>query len=174
MARSRWTAWRGARRRTKPSPRARRAPRKSRKVRRRPVTARVRPQLVLLLLGAFLCPSAFGAATIVIQNNDAAGVGFNDTTVVAPVGGNTGTTLGQQRLNAFQAAADKWGSTLTSTVTIVIKAQWTALSCNATSAVLGSAGALEVFRDFSGVPVAGRWYPKALGNKLFGADLDAA
>ena len=127
---------------------------------------------LLLLVSSLLARAAFGAATIVIQNNDAAGVGFNDTTVVVPVGGNTGTTLGQQRLIAFQAAADKWGATLTSTVTIVIKAQWTALTCTSTSAVLGSAGAAEVFRDFNAVPVSGHWYPKALGNKYFGADLD--
>jgi hypothetical protein len=114
------------------------------------------------------------AATITIVNNDAAGVGFNDATVVAPVGGNPGTTLGQQRLNAFQAAANKWGATLTSAVTIRIRAQWTALTCTATGAVLGSAGATEVFRDFPGAPVAGRWYPKALTNKLFGADADPA
>jgi hypothetical protein len=90
------------------------------------------------------------------------------------VGGNPGTTLGQQRLNAFQAAANKWGATLTSGVTIVIRAQWTALTCTATSAVLGSAGAAEVFRDWFGAPVTGHWYGKALANKLFGAELDAA
>jgi hypothetical protein len=128
---------------------------------------------LLLIVSSLIAPAAFGAATIVILNNDAAGVGFNDTTVVLPVGGNTGTTLGQQRLNAFQAAADKWGATVTSTVPIVIKAQWTALACTSTSAVLGSAGAAEVFRDFNAVPVAGHWYPKALGNKIFGADLDS-
>jgi hypothetical protein len=114
------------------------------------------------------------AATITIVNGDAANVGFNDPTVVAPVGGNTGTTLGQQRINAFQAAADKWGATLTSGVTIRIAARWTALTCTATSAVLGSAGATEVFRDFPGALVAGHWYGKAETGKLFGADADPA
>jgi hypothetical protein len=136
------------------------------------VSAR-RLRALLLAAGALFSLPASGAATITILNNDAAGVGFNDPTVVAAVGGNTGTTLGQQRLIAFQAAADKWGATLTSGVTIVIRAQWTALACTSTSAVLGSAGALEVFRDFAGVPVALHWYSKALGNKLFGADLDS-
>ncbi len=120
-----------------------------------------------------LASSAFGAATITIVNNDAANVGFNDPTVVAPVGGNTGTTLGQQRLIAFQAAADKWGATLTSGVTIRVLASWDALSCTATSAVLGSAGATEVFSDFTGAPAAGHWYGKALANKIAGSDLDA-
>jgi hypothetical protein len=127
----------------------------------------------LALAVGFAAAPAFGAATITILNNDAAGVGFNDPTVVAPVGGNSGTTLGQQRLNVFQAAADKWGATLTSGVTIVVRAQWTALSCNASSAVLGSAGAVTVHRDFTGAPLAGHWYGQALANKLFGTDLDA-
>ena len=52
--------------------------------------------------------SAQAAATITIVNGDPAGVGFNDPTAVAPVGGNAGATLGQQRLNAFQAAANRW------------------------------------------------------------------
>lgn len=124
------------------------------------------------LLSVLLGAHAFGAATIVIQNADPAGVGFNDPTVVAPIGGNPGTTLGQQRLNAFQAAASKWGATLTSGVTIVVYATWEALTCNATSAVLGSAGAVTVWRDFTGVPVGGHWYPAALASKIFGADVD--
>ena len=77
---------------------------------------------------------AFPAATIVIQNGDPAGVGFNDATVVAPVGGNTGTTLGQQRLIAFQYAANIWGATITSSVPIVVLATWEPLSCTATGA----------------------------------------
>jgi hypothetical protein len=114
-----------------------------------------------------------GAATITIVNGDPANVGFNDPTVVAPVGGNPGTTLGQQRLNAFQAAANKWGATLNSDVTIRVLATWEALTCSASSAVLGSAGATEVFRDFTGAPAAGHWYGKAEANKLFGSDLDS-
>jgi len=127
------------------------------------------------LLTAFLAltPVALRAAAIItIVNNDPAGVGFNDSTVVAPVGGNPGTTLGQQRLNAFQAAANKWGATITSAVTIRIQAQWVALNCTATGAVLGSARTLEIGADFPGALVPGHWYGKALANKLAGMDLD--
>ena len=53
--------------------------------------------------------SRTGRYTFTIVNNDGAGEGFNDTTPVAPIGGNPGTTLGQQRLNVFQAAANVWG-----------------------------------------------------------------
>jgi len=127
---------------------------------------------LLLAACALAAQLAHGTATIVIQNNDPPGVGFNDPTVAAPVGGNTGTTLGQQRLIAFQAAANIWGATLTSSVTIVVDATWEALTCTATSAVLGSAGALSVFRDFTGAPVAGTWFPVVVANKITGADQD--
>jgi hypothetical protein len=127
-----------------------------------------------LVLALLFSSPAFGAATIIILNNDAAGVGFNDATPVAPVGGNAGTTLGQQRLIAFQAAANKWGATLSSPVTITIRAQWTALSCTATQAVLGSAGAIQIWRDFAGVPFSSTWYNESLTGRLVGFDPDVA
>ncbi len=68
-------------------------------------------RLRIAFIGALLFGTAVvaNAASIVIVNKDAVGVGFNDPTVAAPVGGNAGTTLGQQRLNVFQAAASIWG-----------------------------------------------------------------
>ncbi|MBC7798889.1 MAG: peptidase, partial [Pyrinomonadaceae bacterium] len=128
--------------------------------------------LFALILGFGLTSKTFAAATIVIANNDPAGVGFNDTTVVSPVGGNTGTTLGQQRLNAFNEAARIWGSTLDSNVIITVRAQWTALTCTATSAVLGSAGATTVHANFANAPFQNSWYGGALANKINGADLN--
>ena len=115
--------------------------------------------------------AAQAAATIVIVNQNAAGVGFNDPSPVTPVGGNAGTTLGQQRLNAFQRAADIWGATLTSSATIRIGASFVPLSCTASSAVLGSAGANEIWADFENAPRAGTWYPSALASKLAGEDV---
>ncbi len=127
--------------------------------------------LALGLVGA--AQQAQAAATIVIQNLNAAGVGFNDPTPAAPVGGNAGTTLGQQRLIAFQAAADQWGATLTSSQTIVIRASFEPLTCTANSAVLGSAGAYNIWRDFPGAAKTGTWYPQALANKITGTNLSA-
>jgi hypothetical protein len=114
----------------------------------------------------------WAAATITIINSDPPGSGFNDPTPVAPVGGNTGTTLGAQRLNVFQAAASKWGETLDSSVPIRVLAIWVALPCSATTAVLGSAGALEVFYNFPGAPHANTLFGKAQTNKLIGFDAD--
>jgi hypothetical protein len=107
-----------------------------------------------------------GPAQIVIVNLNAAGVGFNDPTPRAPVGGNTGTTLGQQRLIAFQHAANIWSATLDSTVPIRIRAQFAPLGAN----VLGSAGPTVRFRDFTNAPLAETWYHVALANKLAGFD----
>jgi hypothetical protein len=126
----------------------------------------------MLLVLAVMSRSANAAASIVIQNNDSANTGFNDPTPVTPVGNNSGTTLGQQRLNAFQFAANIWGATLNSSVTITIRASWAALSCSTTTATIGQAGAVGVFRDFPNAPVAGTWYPAALANALSGTDLN--
>ena len=129
--------------------------------------------LAAALAGSLLAAAgtAHAAATIIINNINAAGVGFNDATVVAPIGGNTGTTLGQQRLIAFTYAANLWGATLTSNVPIVINAQFSALTCTATTAVLGSAGATQIFRNFPNAPKADTWYSYALANKLAGVDV---
>ena len=115
---------------------------------------------------------ASAAAQIIINNINAPGVGFNDPTPAAPVGGNPGTTLGAQRLNAFAYAANVWGATLTSAAPIRINAQFSALACTATSATLGSAGAIQIFRDFAGAPKPGTWYSQALADKIFGAPLN--
>jgi hypothetical protein len=94
----------------------------------------------LLAIAAVTAPVVQAATPWVIINNNAPGQGFNDPTPAAPVGGNTGTTLGAQRLIAFQYAADFWGARLSSSVTIQVGATFTPLTCSSTSAVLGSAG----------------------------------
>jgi hypothetical protein len=126
---------------------------------------------IAALSAAVLAGQAHAAATIVINNTNAAGVGFNDTTPAAPIGGNPGTTLGQQRLFAFTYAANIWGATLTSSVPIVINASMTALACTATSATLGSAGATSTFRNFANAPFTNTLYSYALANKLAGTYL---
>jgi hypothetical protein len=123
-------------------------------------------------VASLVLAGAASAATIVIQNMDGAGEGFNDPTVVAPVGGNPGTTLGAQRLNAFTYAADLWGARLSSSVTILVQAKMDPQTCTASSAILGSAGTVTVFRDFANAPAAGTWYCQALANARSGVDQD--
>ncbi|HZF08520.1 MAG TPA: PA domain-containing protein [Thermoanaerobaculia bacterium] len=131
--------------------------------------------LALFVLLALLLAAApvFANATISIVNVNAPGVGFNDPTPRAPVGGNPGTTLGQQRLIAFQHAASIWSSILDSAVPIYIQAQFTPLGCTATTAVLGAAGASEIFANFPGAPKPNTWYHVALANRLAFGDLDS-
>ena len=126
--------------------------------------------LLLTALLAFFGITAANAVTITILNNDGVGEGFNDPTVVAPVGGNPGTTIGQQRLNVFQEAANIWGGLLPGALTIVVRAQFNPQTCNATQAVLGSAGPQSVFANFTNAPVLNTWYHVALANELSGVD----
>ncbi len=136
------------------------------------------PSLTLVASALALACAAAGtaqaAATITIVNANAPGVGFNETTPATPVGGNTGTTIGQQRLIAFTHAANIWGATLTSATPIVINAVFRPLICTATGATLGSAGATRVFSDFTGAPKTGTWYSYALANKLYGSEASTA
>lgn len=118
--------------------------------------------------------SAFAGATVIIINADGENEGFNDPTPAAPVGGNTGITRGQQRLIAFQHAADIWGATLDSNEAIYVVAAFNPLGTN----VLGSAGAWDVFSDFPGVGLypgaefPETWYSSALADKRAGVDQD--
>src|SRR3979490_842800 len=102
--------------------------------------AKIRALMLTLIVSLIASSSAFGSVTIVIKNNDAAGAGFNDTTAAVPVGGNNGTTVGEQRLIVFQAAANVWGATLTSGPTITIGASWAPLTCTNNTGALGAAG----------------------------------
>jgi PA domain len=111
------------------------------------------------------------AAQFSITFVNAPGVGFNDPTPTAPVGGNPGTTLGEQRQNAFLKAADRWGAALTSVPEISIEATFTPLACSETSATLGSAGPAEAAWNFPEAKFRDTFYYGALANKLAGKDL---
>ncbi|RMD84331.1 MAG: hypothetical protein D6815_04475 [Candidatus Dadabacteria bacterium] len=112
------------------------------------------------------------AATVNVINADGPGEGFNDPTPVAPVGGNTGTTLGEQRFIAFEYAAKLWAARIGSNVTIEISATFDPLTCGQNGAVLGQAGPTTFLRDFSGAPRSATWYPILLANILGGKDFD--
>ena len=122
-------------------------------------------------LAALLLPALLPAATLTIVNANAANTGFNDPTPATPVGGNTGTTLGAQRLIAFQYAADLWGALLTSSVEIRVQASFIALDCTADSGTLGSTSSIQLVEDFPGAQFPATWYPTALANRRAGVDL---
>ena len=112
------------------------------------------------------------AATITIINLDPENQGLNDPTPASPVGGNTATTVGAQRMAVFQQAASVWGSLLPSTVTIAVEASFAPLSCNTISGVLGGAGPNYYFWDFPNAPFPSTVYSKAQADRLAGVDLN--
>ncbi len=123
----------------------------------------------LMITSGWLLPvDTFAAATITVVNQDGGNEGFNDSTPFTPIGGNTGTTLGEARLQAFEYAAFIWGDLLTSSVEIHVDAAMDPLG----SGILGQAGPTTVHRNFSNTPVANTWYVQALANKFAGMDLD--
>jgi hypothetical protein len=123
-----------------------------------------------LVLAALLAAVPAAATTITIINLDGPGEGFNDPTPAAPVGGNPGTTVGQQRLNAFNFAASIWEAILDSPVEIRIGARFDPLSCGPTGGVLGAAGPAAVYRDYPGAPLASTWYVAAAADLHSGGD----
>jgi hypothetical protein len=127
-----------------------------------------------LLLGCAVVLSvarATWATTFTIIDADGAGEGLNDSSPRLPVGGNSGTTLGQQRLNVLQAASSYWGAQLPSAVDIRFRAKLDPLTCTATSATLGFASPVTAVANFAGAPLPDTWYPIALANALAGMDV---
>jgi len=132
----------------------------------------IRKLAIAALGSALLATAPVHAAQLILNNTDAPGIGFNDPTPAAPVGGNVGTTLGEQRLIAYRRALELWGSVLRSDVPIIVRGSFARLNCTATGGTLASAGALSIFSDFPNAPRAGRWYGSAVANSIAGVDLD--
>ena len=125
----------------------------------------------LVLASLLVIPAGARAATITIHSVDNPGEGFNDTTPATPVGGNTGTTLGEQRMNVFKKAAQLWGDALVSVPTIVVAASFAPLSCNTNQIMLGQAAYTTSREGAPGSP-PNLWVPIALANALAGTDLN--
>ncbi len=128
--------------------------------------------LIVPIAALLVVAPAVARAGFVIVNTDGAGEGFNDPTPAAPVGGNPGTTVGQQRLNVFVKAGQIWDAILGSPITIVVQASFDPLPCSPSSGVLGSAGPNAVETDFAGAPFAGTWFVSAEANRIANVDLE--
>ena len=122
--------------------------------------------------GLIIASATASAAKIELINIDPPGVGFNDPTPATPIGGNSGTTLGEQRLNAYQRALDLWGSVLKSKVPVEVVGSFSAFPPELCAGnVLAQAGALQIFANFPNAPKQDTWYGVALANALAGEDL---
>ncbi len=111
------------------------------------------------------------ATVIEVVVLDAPNFGFNDPSAVAEVGGNPGTTLGEQRINVLQRAGEIWAAYLQSDVPIKVEAQFEDWGSSPDGYALAGARAISVVRNFANAPVSDTWYPVALGNSLAGTDL---
>jgi hypothetical protein len=126
--------------------------------------------LKLLALTLALAPTAHAVPLAPIQYLDAAGTGFLDTTPVTPVGGNPGTTLGEQRRIALQYAAQRWADQIQGTISMKIRASWYSTNDN----TLASCSSLNYFRDPTHselFPLENVAYPAVLADQLAGEDL---
>lgn len=121
--------------------------------------------VVLLLI-----PVVGNAQSLTIINLDDPGEGLNDPEARAPVGGNDGTTLGEQRLIVLEAAAARWEEFLDLTIDLRAGSSFDPLECESNSAILGQAGPATFLRDFPAAPVANTWYAIALADTLNGTD----
>lgn len=124
--------------------------------------------LTTTALALVALPAVASAGQIIIVNADGPNEGFNDPTPAAPIGGNPGTTRGQQRLNVFEHAANTWEAALQPTNDIYVLASFDPLAAN----VLGSAGTTSVFSNFPGAEYPDTWYHSALADQLAGVDLN--
>src|SRR5689334_10544713 len=91
-------------------------------------------------------------ATIIVDNADDPGVGFNDPTPAVAVGGNTETTRGAQALAAFRKAASTWEAALDSPVTIHVSATFLPMACTTTTGLTGGATPHEYIVNVPGAP----------------------
>jgi hypothetical protein len=131
------------------------------------------------LLAAALSLGLLGnAAAIEVQlfNFDTGtGLGLDDSTPRAPVGGNPGQTLGQQRQIAYQYAADLWSAVLDGDVPVRVIASTQPLPCTPTSGTLAQAGTRFTIANFPGGLADTRYHiaiAKGILNQDFATDYD--
>jgi hypothetical protein len=128
---------------------------------------------ILLAASLLLATTLFaGTGKVLVINSDAPGTGFNDPTPVTPVGGNQGTTLGEQRYNVYLKAAERWSDVLDTNVDIRVRGGFLPLECTANAGVLGQTSVVTWSANFAGAPRANIWYPSALANKFAGVDIE--
>jgi hypothetical protein len=121
-----------------------------------------------LLAASLACVAPVNAGEIFVDFfAPAPNTGFFDPTPAAPVGGNPGLTLGEQRRNVFLQAAAIWTERLGPEQDIFVAAQFEPLAAG----VLGSAGAQFIHSNFPGAERVNTWYFDSLADQHFGGDL---
>ena len=109
-------------------------------------------------------------ADIIIVNQNDPDEGLNDPSGRTPIGGNTGETLGEQRLNVLFEAARILNESLDIKYDVHVGSQFTVLPCSDDGTVLGQAGASDYYLDYSNGSVV----PYALANHILDRDLNGS
>lgn len=109
-------------------------------------------------------------ADIIIVNQNDPDEGLNDPSERTPIGGNTGETLGEQRLNVLFEAARILNESLDIKYDVHVGSQFTVLPCSDDGTVLGQAGASDYYLDYSNGSVV----PYALANHILDRDLNGS
>lgn len=125
-----------------------------------------------LLLVPLVLFNWVSAAKVTPLNQDVPFFGFNDPTPRTPVGGNPGTTLGQQRFNVLKHVCEEWGKYLASDVEVFVGAKFLDEGGDVAGFTLGSALSQDVFYNFPNTPQKNVWYPGPLANAYAGTDLE--
>ncbi|MDX1384017.1 MAG: hypothetical protein R3190_10270, partial [Thermoanaerobaculia bacterium] len=114
------------------------------------------------------------AARIVLEIGDGPNQGFNSPTPVSPVAGNPGRTLGEQRVNVFEAAAAVWEHRLVSHAVIRVSASYDSdeLECSGITGTLAAAAPTLAFRSVPGQVRPATWYTWAQANAMAGRELE--
>ncbi len=113
-----------------------------------------------------LCPLAW--AQFSINYVDDSNFGFFDPQEVSPVGGNMGTTLGEQRRLALEHAVRLWERHLEPEGPVVIQARF---SDDLSIFTLATANFGAFFINFEGAPDPNLAYPASLANHIAQRDL---
>ena len=151
---------------------------------------------LLIIAIQVVIPQPARATSITVMSVDADNQGFKDPgspDAASTAGGNSGATLGAQRLIAAQFAADIWADLLSSNVPILIDAKFVPpnpnphdplipadslnrLSCDAARPVIATGDSNTFHDNFTNAadkspPIKSTWYPQALANSIAGVDL---
>jgi hypothetical protein len=105
---------------------------------------------------------------------DPPGTGFTDPRPFPGAPGNAATTLGEARVNLFEAVLGAWGTALSSDTPVDVLVTWQPLPCapGLGAALAGAAPLFVVSADEPGaLPFTDTWYPVALGEALAGGDI---
>jgi PA domain len=114
-----------------------------------------------------------GSSQVTIWALDPPGFGFDDPRKFDGAPGNPATTLGDARVNLFNAVLGAWANTLESPVNIDVLVSWSPQFCDpAQGAVLGAASTTFIYASNDGsLPHDNVWYHAALTEALVGMDV---